>query len=249
MISVIPYERHEYIIRRVKQTPIYIADLAKEMNVSEITVRRDIKQLEEKGFIELKYGGLATIIDTTKETSMNNRKIRYVHEKTYIADIAVSLIEEGDIVFIDSGSTTQLMFERYPDIESSVFTNGLSNANVALERQMNVTVIGGDLKRETMAMVGPLAIEAISKIHFDKVFLGTNALDAEHGIMNADQNESLLKSWSIKHSREAFVLADSSKFNQVSPYKFAEIDDVTVITDKIPEKYKGYGNIIDSIQK
>lgn len=246
---MIPYERHEYIINKIKQAPMYIADLAAELRVSEITIRRDIKLLEDTGIIELKYGGLAKLIDTTKETSMNNRKIRYIQEKSHIADIAINFIEEGDIVFIDSGSTTQLMFERYPTtIESSVYTNGVFNINIALENHIDVTVIGGELKHETMAMVGPLAIEALSNIYFDKVFLGTNAIDTKRGIMNADKNESLLKTWSIKHAREAFVLADSSKFDQVSPFKFAEMNDATIITDQIPEKYHRYKNIIKGLE-
>ncbi|RDW22133.1 DeoR family transcriptional regulator [Oceanobacillus arenosus] len=241
---MIPFKRHEYILEKLNRESSYISDLAKEMNVSEITVRRDLKQLEDSGYIELKYGGLATIIDTTKETSMNNRNILFVDQKKQIASTAVSLIEEGDIIFIDSGSTTQLIFEQYPNIESTIFTNGISNINIAIERKMNVTVIGGDLKHETMAMVGPLAIEALSKIYFDKVFLGTNAIDPEYGITNADKNESLLKRLSIKNSRKAFVLANSSKFDKVSPFKFAEIDDVTIITDRIPESYEKYGNIV-----
>lgn len=242
---MIPFKRHQYILEKLKQDSSYITQLAEAMNVSEITVRRDLKQLEEKGLIELKYGGLATIIDTTKETPMNNRSTLYVEEKRRIAKMAVSLIEKGDLVFVDSGTTTQMIFEYYPDIESTIFTNGISNINIAIERNINISVIGGDLKHETMAMVGPFAIETLSKIYFDKVFLGTNAINPQFGITNADKNESLLKQLSIKNSRKAFVLADYSKFDKVAPFKFAGLDEVTIITDRIPEGYERYDNIIE----
>ncbi|WP_428912662.1 DeoR/GlpR family DNA-binding transcription regulator [Niallia sp. Krafla_26] len=243
---MIPFKRHEYILEKLKKKPSYITELAMEMGVSEITVRRDLKQLEEKGIVEVKYGGLATFIDTTKETSMSNRNILYVEEKKRIAEKAISYIEDGDIIFIDSGTTTQMMFECYQNTNTNttIYTNGITNINIAVERNIKVSVIGGNLKHETMAMVGPMAIEALSKIYFDKVFLGTNAIDSRFGLTNADQNESLLKELSIKNSRQAFVLADSSKFGKVSPYQFARIGDVQIITDHVPEEYQGYGNII-----
>lgn len=241
---MLPFERKTKILNELQKGIVYISSLAELLDVSEITVRRDLKMLEEEGQIVRLHGGAARLVDTSRETPMDQRESLYLSEKDKICKFAASLIEDGDVVFIDSGTTNKKILKYLVDKKITVVTNGYKNVEEALKYDLNVTLIGGELKKETYAFVGAVTSRVLDMYHFDKCFLGANGIDREFGLTNADPNESLIKEQAIRRSRQAYIVADHSKFDATSVFKFADINDVAIITDLIPEDFAEAENII-----
>lgn len=243
--DMIPFERQEFMLKEMKKGTVYIQELAKILSVSEITVRRDLKELEERNLITILRGGAAKLIDTTRETSMDQREGLYAKEKEQIGEYAASLVKNGDVIFIDSGTTTKKMMKyltRHKDIQ--IITNGYKNVEEGILYDLPVTLIGGELKRETYAFIGPITRKVIDMYYFDKCFLGANGIEKEFGLSNADPNESLIKEQVIHRSRKSYVVSDHTKFDSNSVFTFARLSEVEIITDLIPVGYSNDENII-----
>lgn len=242
---MLPFERKEKIKEELQNGKIHLSEIAQLLGVSEITVRRDLKQLQKDGIIEVFHGGVARLVDTTRETSISKRVGIYSENKKKIGEYASRLIHDGDVIFIDSGTTTKYIIDGLSAKKNiTLVTNGYLNIEESLNKKLSITVIGGDLKVETMAFVGPLTMKMIEMYHFDKCFLGANGIDSQFGLSNADPNESMIKEKAIEQSEEAYVVADQSKFDSCSVFKFSDIDKVKIITDQCPESYQSYENII-----
>ncbi|MGO4936236.1 DeoR/GlpR family DNA-binding transcription regulator [Fundicoccus sp. Sow4_H7] len=242
---MLPFERKSRILEYMDNGEvIYISDLAEVLGVSEITVRRDLKALEDEGHVIRLHGGGAKIIDTSRETKMDQRELLYPDEKEEIGRLAASLIDEGDVIFIDSGTTNVKMIKHIQVKDVTIVTNGFKTIEEAFKYNFKVTAVGGELKSETYAFVGAITSRVIEYYHFDKCFLGANGIHKVNGLSNADPNESLIKEMVVKRTHEPYVVADHSKFNATSVFKFGNIDDVTIITDKIPNDYMELDNII-----
>lgn len=241
---MLPFERKTKILNELQKGVVYISSLSKLLDVSEITVRRDLKILEDEGQIVRLHGGAARLVDTSRETPMDQRENLYLSEKDRICKFASSLIDDGDVIFIDSGSTNKKILKYLVGKKITVVTNGYKNIEEALKYDLNVTLIGGELKKETYAFVGAVTSRVLDMYHFDKCFLGVNGINRDFGLTNADPNESLIKEQAIRRSRQAYIVADHSKFDATSVFKFANIEDVTIITDVVPDDFLEDENII-----
>lgn len=242
---MIPFERQQRILEELKKGTVYIDQLAEMLGVSEITIRRDLKRLEEDGLINRLHGGAAIPVDTTRETTMDHREGLYTKEKDRIGQYAASLVEDGDVIFIDSGTTTKAILKHlHKHKEIQIVTNGFKNIEEGIRYDLPVTLIGGELKKETYAFIGPITRKVIDMYYFDKCFLGANGIDKEFGLSNADPNESLIKEQVIHRSRESYIVSDHSKFHANSTFTFASLADVSILTDAMPEGYEEYDNII-----
>ena len=124
-------------------------------------------------------------------------------------------------------------------------TNAVSHALRLAENGFRVTLIGGELKSSTEAIVGNDAYVNLQKFNFAKGFFGTNAVSLGRGFTTPDINEALIKETAIKHTKNPYILCDSSKFGQTCPVRFAEFGGAQIITDKLPDiSYKKYENIL-----
>lgn len=241
---MLPFERREKIIEELRKDVVYIEDLANMLDVSEVTIRRDLKELESSGLITRLHGGAAKLIDTSRETPMDQREVLFAEEKEDIGSYAASLVEDGDTIFIDSGSTNKMMIKYLVNKDINVITNGYRNIEEGLKYDVNMSLIGGDLKKGTLAFVGPITSKILDMYYFDKCFLGVNGIHIEFGLSNADPYESLIKDQVIKRTRHPYIVSDSSKLSSTSVFKFADITDATIITDKITEEFKKLDNIV-----
>lgn len=242
MIPMIPYERQQAILDKMKNGIVYISDLSEFFNVSDITIRRDLKELEKQGLIKILQGGAATSVNTTKETDFKQRAVLYSEEKEMIGKLAADCVNDNDTVFIDAGSTTISMFKFLQDKHVTIYTNGYNHIAEALKYNLDVTLIGGNLRPETSAFIGSLSVRNLELFHFDKCFLGVNGIDLQSGLTNAHEQEALLKLKAINHSKQAYILADESKFNSSSLVKFADLEDVVVITNTKVKEYLHFEN-------
>lgn len=248
---MLPFQRKEYILERVKQGTTYISDLATQLNVSEITIRRDIKGLEQEGLIELHHGGAVQyVVNTTVETVMEIREQIFSQEKEEIGRFAATLVNDGDVIFVDSGSTTKTLIPYLKDKKNIVLvTNGYKNIELAMSSLISKTILlGGEFKPKTYSFLGTMTENDLSNFYFDKSFIGVNGVDARIGLTNAHMQESSLKHKAIERSAATFTLVDHSKFNKISNYSFASLSSTSIITDRIPEDYLEFRNVI-SIQE
>lgn len=237
-------ERQEKILDRLRQNgSVKVTVLAKDMGISESTIRRDINELDRRGRLKKVFGGAVALNRDMSpvETDVAQRTLINIREKDIIAEYAASMINDNDFVYIDAGTTTEKMID-YLDKKSVTYvTNGITHAKKLIQRGFDAYVIGGLLRPSTEAVIGAAAIEAVQKYNFTKCFMGTNGIDTESGFTTPDIGEAAVKTAVMKKSYVSFVLADHTKFGLVSPVTFADIGEACVITDHLEgEHYRRY---------
>lgn len=237
-------ERAEKILTAVdKKGSASVTELAIEIGTSESTIRRDIAALDKQGKLKKVYGGAARTSNPvfTDEYDVKTKSAMNIEQKQKIAEYAAKTINDDDFVFIDAGTTTLMMI---PFIKASgaVFvTNGIAHAKALIQAGFKTYITGGQLKFTTEAIIGHDAAAYIEKYNFTKAFMGTNGIDIDRGFTTPDIDEALIKEAAINHSYISYILADSSKFKQISSVTFAKIEKACIITDKpSDEKFKKY---------
>lgn len=233
---LLPMERMEFIRSTIQaERSVRVADLSRRLGVSEATIRNDLAQLEQDGFVKRTYGGALLVRGTRYERSFREQEAHYREEKVRIAEAAAKLIRPGDLVFLDVGTTTTEIARRLPDLEDLVICTSALNIAVELERCANVTVMvtGGTVRYMQHSLVNPLGTLLISNIHADKLFLGCNGVSAEHGVTNSNLPEAEIKQAMVRASKEVIVVADSSKIGHVAAAHVVSLAAVDrVITDR-----------------
>lgn len=231
-------ERHQKILEALKKkNTVKLQDLVELTNSSESTIRRDLTELERRNLLKRVHGGAARLQGNLNEPTMIEKSSKNLQAKNQIAQFAASLVEEGDSIYLDAGSTVLGMIPFLPR-NIVVVTNGLTHANELLEKDIKTYLIGGFIKPTTKAMVGRGAVESLEKYRFDKCFLGVNGIHPQFGYTTPDQEEAFIKQKALSLSREAFVLADESKFSEVAFAKIAELSEAPIITNTLSMEEK-----------
>lgn len=247
MSSILQDIRHEKILDKLRSShSVQVVQLAKELNISESTIRRDINELDRQGKLKKVHGGAVSrdFVLTAETTDVAQRKKKNVEKKDSIAKYAASLIEDTDFVYIDAGTTTERMIDYLAGSEATYVTNGLSHASKLMENGLKVYMIGGELRPSTEATVGARAVESVGRYNFTKCFMGANGIDADKGFSTPHIDEAAIKEAAMRRSFTTYVLADNSKFGVVSSVTFAAIDEATIITDYLEDdRYHKYTEI------
>ncbi len=239
-------ERHSMIIKAVNErASVTIAELAEMLDVSASTVKRDLIILANEGKIIKVRGGAMSRNEsfTSVEKNVEEKASICTEEKMTIAKYAAELIENGDFVFLDAGTTTEKMID-YLNVKDVTFvTNGFIHAKKLARKGYKVFITGGEIKASTEAIVGAECVLTLKNYNFTKCFMGTNGISLTAGFTTPDVNEARVKSAAIESSREVYVLADHSKFDEVSSATFAGFGKAVIITDRIPNRK--YNNAAD----
>lgn len=212
-------------------------------NVSQMTLRRDLFQLEEDGRIIRIRGGAMSVKEVqkvsgeayTKKTTINT------DAKIVIAQKAATLIDEGSSIFLDGGTTAMYLSKEMPDIKCNIFTNGIAVAmELAQKKNANITVVGGQLMRDNLSTASPAAKEYFARTNFEIAIVSATAFTTENGFSCNSQIESDLLKQVFSKARHIYMMLDSSKIGKINPYTFAHIEDIDVlITDDVfPKEYK-----------
>lgn len=223
-----------------------MTSLAKELGISESTVRRDINELDRLGKLKKVHGGAVSVNSgmSSVTTDVAERKHRNVEEKESIARYAASVIEDSDFVYIDSGTTTEKMIDYIDNKRATYVTNGITHAGKLIEKGLNAYIIGGALRASTEAAIGSVAVESVKNYNFTKCFMGANGVDIDKGFSTPDVDEAAIKGAVIKQSYASYILADHTKFGRVSSVSFAELGEAYIITDRInDDEYCKYTEI------
>ena len=217
---------------------IRVEDLCRRLGVSAATVRRDLDQLERSGVIRRVHGGAVSVESRLEEPLFDDKTSLAAREKRRIAEAALALIEPGDTLYLDGGSTVlelaRLLRER---THLTVVTNSLRAAHELAGRGPRLIVIGGELRRLSQTLVGPLTRLVLDALHLDKAFMGTIGFALAEGLTTTDPSEAFTKQLVMGQARQVILLADSSKAGKVSFASAGRWEGVhVVITDKQLEK-------------
>ena len=228
--------RRKKILEHIKDTgEVMVTQLSKEFNVSEVTIRNDLEHLERKNLLVRARGGA---IHTENHVGIDQRiaEKNKIHatEKAAIGKLASSLINDGDTIIIDSGTTTAEIVKHLDRIKHlNVITNALNIANLlAAHPAVNIIIPGGYLRQNAMSLVGPLAEKNLRNFFVDKVFLSTDGFDTKQGIFTPNIDEAHLNGIMIEITKEVILVTDSSKFKRKSLAFICGLDKIKkVVTD------------------
>ncbi len=238
---MITEERHKLIIDKLKEKGIVkINDLIELTNTSESTLRRDLTFLESVNALKRVHGGATLLKGRYNEPSYNEKLVQNKEEKLAIAKYAASLIEHGDSIYLDAGTTTLELINYIDKKDIVVVTNGLKHIDALVERGIEAYILGGKVRVKTKAIIGIDALLGLKKFRFDKAFIGINGVHLEYGYTTPDLEEAALKEAAISLSREAYMLADESKFGEAAFIKVCDLHKASIITNKKMENYEGY---------
>lgn len=241
-------ERLQEILKLVEEKgSVSIQELMEALDISESTARRDLTSLDEQGRLLKVRGGAMVKENTysTAEATMSQKQTMNLEEKRIIARYAASLLEPDDFVFLDAGSTTELMIDYITEKKVTFVTNAVSHAKKLAAAGYPTYILGGEFKATTEAIVGDEAIESLQKYNFTKGFWGTNGVNDKEGFSTPDVKEAMVKKTAMKHCAERYVLCDSSKFSKISCVNFADFANALIITTRaVDEKYADCNNII-----
>ncbi len=227
--------RKEAILAKVYQNGQVVATrLAEEFGISDATVRRDLRALAEAGLLELNHGGAQ--LRKNLDYSFISKSMRNVESKRAIAQIAAGLIEGGQQIFLDSGTTCFHIAGYLRGKKNiSVIVNSVRTAQELYSADMNVLMLGGQYRPERMDTVGPIAAETLAKFRGYRAFIGCDGAGMEFGPSSIDIDSAHLFSQAIRNARECFLLADYSKFESPALFKIADWNNISiVITDQRP---------------
>lgn len=232
-------ERHSIIIDTVnRKKNVELNELCELLDTSESTVRRDLSILHDKGALVKVRGGAIAVDDsfTSLEQNVDEKAVLFVREKEAIARYAASLIEDGDFVFIDAGTTTEKMIDFIPARQVTFVTNAFVHAKRLAQRGFKVFLPAGEIKLSTEAIIGASCVLSLDQYNFTKCFMGVNGISVTGGFSTPDPNEASVKAAVINNSHTAYILADHSKFDKTSSVKFAYLNKCRIITDRLEDK-------------
>src|SRR5437868_1233578 len=227
--------RHAQLIGLLKERGYRsVAEMSQLLNVSSMTIRRDLHILHEKQIVDLTYGGARWIAPKRNEPDFDIRTHEHLVEKQAIGKLAAELfIKEGDVVGIDSGSTTLEVVRNLPDVPLTVVTHSMAAANVVAQNKLySLIVLGGVLQRGANCLCGPQAIAALHTLYINKLFLSASGLLLPQGLSCDNLLDAEVKQALLNSSRQVILCMDSSKIGRTYLARFATLDVLdTLITD------------------
>ena len=232
------------MLHRMKK--VKVNELAKELGVSAVTIRKDLEALESSGLLVRTHGGAVLPDHTRSEWGFFKKLNQRKGEKVRIAKKAVEMVEEGDTVILDSSSTTYYIAEeirKRGKMQLTVVTNNIFIAEKLLGIPgVDVIVLGGNIRENSLSLVGPWALRFLEEIKVDKAFLGTMGFSPERGFMTPSLVAADVKRAMVMSAGEVFVVTDSSKFRRGAFAVFAQPEDIDfLITDRgIPEDVEAF---------
>ena len=230
-------QRQTLILERVREEgAVRVADLVRALGVSDMTIRRDLEILNERGLIEKVHGGAAAIDGSSLfEPGFTVKSTLMQAEKELIAGAAASLVPSGTAIAISAGTTTYALAKRLTDIPGlTVLTNSVPVAEVLYKdgRPDQTVILSGGVRTPSDALVGPFAVAVIRSLHVDSVFMGSHGMDLRSGfttpnILEAETNRAL-----IEAGRRLVVLAASTKWGTIGISSVARLEEAdTIVTD------------------
>jgi DeoR/GlpR family transcriptional regulator of sugar metabolism len=231
---VLARQRQAMILEDIRRTgAVRVSDLVDRLGVSDMTIRRDLDVLAQRGLIEKVYGGATAIVGrSTDEPGFEAKSVRQLPQKEAISALAASLVKSGTAIGLSAGTTTWT-FARYldevPDL--TVVTNSIRVADVLQRtgRADRTVVLTGGVRTPSDALVGPVAVHTLRSLHLDMVFLGVHGMALGPGFTTPNLNESETNRALVEAGGRLVVLADHTKWGTVGISTISDLDDADVL--------------------
>jgi DeoR family transcriptional regulator, fructose operon transcriptional repressor len=239
--------RKRYILERLeKEGSIMIQEMAMSCQVSEITTRRDLAELEKSGLLVRMHGGAIMSRSVENLFSFDRKALQNKEKKIQICKKAATYLSDNDILYIDCGTT---VFHLVPFLKNfnnlRVITNSLPVVSeLQYHQHVKVYLIGGELDPRRKALYGPLSMLGLEKYRANKAFIGASGITISRGISSNDEKEALITLSMARTASEVYLLCDSSKFEKDAFYKYADLSLISSIitddeiTDQMVQLYK-----------
>jgi DeoR family fructose operon transcriptional repressor len=245
-------ERQDIIVRLVHERgSVTTQELMAMLGASESTVRRDLEVLDKQHQLSRVRGGATATISRARlilhDASVAQKRDVNTVAKRAIGARAAALVGPDDFVYIDAGTSTMQLAEAITQTEATYFTNSIPHAQLLLAKGCKTYLPGGMVKPLTEALVGEATIASLENLHFTLGFWGTNGISREAGFTTPEYSEAKVKEVSMVHTLRRYVLADQSKFDQVSLVTFASFEDATILTDQLPSdgSFQDADNVVE----
>lgn len=235
------YQRHQKIIDWVNQRgTVRISEITEAFQVSDMTVRRDLEELEEEGLLKKIHGGArSNTAFQYHELAHEDKYDENYDQKSRIAQQAARLIENGDVVFIGPGTTTELLARAIDHHSLSIVTTCLPIFELLLPKQSStfkVYLLGGEMRQVTKSFVGEITNLALENMRFGKIFFSGNGVK-DGAVMTSSVEEAYTQKIALLNSVEQYLLLDSSKVGKEDFAKICQLEDLTaVVTDAVDEE-------------
>ena len=228
-------KRHEAILNTLaKEKHIEVLELCKQLNVSAVTIRKDLKFLEEKGLLHRTHGGASLDNPYINEKAVVEKEKISVEEKNGIAQAAAKLINENDSIMIASGTTVQALSKFIkPKNKLTVITSSLYVVlHLIHDKNIEILQLGGYIRHSSASVIGSYAAQILENVSCSKLFLGVDGIDFDYGLSTTSLEEAQLNKKMLASAQKVIVLADSTKFGKKSFAKICEVNDINeIITD------------------
>jgi DeoR family fructose operon transcriptional repressor len=240
-VGHIAYNRHLRILDLLKEHgAVGVEDLAADLGVSTVTIRRDLDRLDKTGFLTRTHGGATAIrphSDGLPERMFNEKDILNIIEKKRIAERAVELIGDDETVFMNSGSTVLFFLRALRNKKVRVITNNGAALQCQRDRHVELMLLGGEYRQESRSLVGEIPLNLLKDIFSNSTVLGTNGIDLEKGLTSSVYQECSINNAMIENTHgKVIVLADYTKMGRVSNFVSSGLDRVNVVVtdDRCP---------------
>jgi DeoR family fructose operon transcriptional repressor len=227
-------ERHNKILQLLKAgQPVKVLSLSTLFAVSEATIRRDLQELELMGLLQRTHGG-AVSPQLGSELSFLDREVFHLEEKKEIALVAAGMVEDGETILLDAGTTTREIARALCGKRITVATNSMDVACVFTdEANIEVLLLGGTWRKSINSLIGPVTNSMLTTLCFDKVFLAANAVDCQFGATTHNIAEAETKRAMLHAGKRTILVADHTKFERKNFAKICNLNEVSmIITDR-----------------
>jgi DeoR family transcriptional regulator of aga operon len=212
-------ERRQHILSLIqKNGRVLVGELSTDLDLSKITIRKDLDYLQSKDLIVRTHGGaLPAHAGALSDPTIQEKKELHHEEKVKIAKAAAAMVSEGQCIILDSGTTTTEIARAILSFRNlTVITNALNIAADLARSDFEIILIGGTLRKNSLSVVGPLAEDVLKEIHADIVFMGVDGFDIEIGLTTPNLLEARVNRAMVKAAQKVVAVCDSSKFNRRS---------------------------------
>ena len=234
--SILNEERRRAIVDFVNENGrAIVRDLASRFRTSDITIRRDLEMLHERGMLYRTHGGALPIRAAAEsDRNLTERELQHPREKMRIAAAAARMVKKGQSIVLDSGSTTTAIARAIRDIDQlTVITNAINIAAELADSDVDVILTGGLLRKNSFSLVGPLAEETLRHLKADILFLGIDGFDTHYGVSTPNMLEAQLNRAMVGIVSRVIAVCDSSKFGRRSLSSIVPVSHIhAVISDK-----------------
>jgi DeoR family fructose operon transcriptional repressor len=224
--------RRDQIVDRLRtHGNVVVTELADELSASEMTIRRDLNELEAEGLVRRVHGGAVLVPSRTYEPTFREKSRQFVEEKRRIGARAADLVETGDTIILSPGTTTMEIARHLAGKRNLTVVTNAANiaATLAGDQHIEVIVTGGRLRGTTYALVGALAEENLRGLHVDKLFIGGNGLTIEHGLTTPDLSVATTDRALVRSAARVIVTVDHSKLGRATLCQTAPIEQIHVL--------------------